>query len=161
MSDNLKHIDVDDDEFEDTPKALREYVKKLQAQNKDLAKERDDVRGQVASRAVADVLADKGFKNPERVKRDLLADSIDPLDTNAVNAWLTSNGDDYARAAGAPEGEQPPSDEPPAEVAQGYSQLQVPGSAPGSSDKLALVLSKITPEMDGAAVAKLYAEHGI
>jgi hypothetical protein len=161
MSDNLKHIDVDSEEFEDAPKALREYVKKLQAQSNTLAQERDDARGQVASRAVADVLADKGFKNPERVKRDLLADNIDPLDSSAVDGWLTRNGDDYAKSAQQAEkvaGQQ--SATVVQEVVDGYQNLQVSGE-PASNDKLAMVLSKITPEMDGKAVEALYREHGI
>lgn len=166
MSDAIKHIDVDSDEFEDTPRALREYVKRLQSQNKDLAKERDDARTQVASRAVADVLAGKNFKNPERVKTALLGDGIDPLDNSAVETWLTANGDDYAKAAAdeqtAGEGseEQAPAAVQSNELAEGYQNLQVAGE-PAGTDKWALVQSKITPDMDGAAVAKLYAEHGI
>ena len=37
MSESIQHIDVDSDEFIDAPKALRDHVKKLQTQAKDLA----------------------------------------------------------------------------------------------------------------------------
>ena len=46
------------------------------------------------AQALGDVLA--GFKNPERVKRDLLSDGIDPLNREVVEKWLGENGDDYA-----------------------------------------------------------------
>lgn len=163
MSDAIKHIDVDSEEFEDAPRALRDYVKKLQGQNQTLTKERDDARGSIASRAVADVLADKGFKNPERVKRDILADGIDPTDQAAVDTWLTSNGDDYAKAQAAPEeGQQEQPAAVSAEEQQAYQNLQVQGqTVPAGNDKFASVAAKITPDMRGADVEKLYREHGI
>lgn len=162
MSDDIKHIDVESEEFEDAPKALRDYVKKLQTQNRNLRTERDDARGQFAARAVADVLDGKGFKNPERVKRDILADGIDPADKAAVEGWLSENSDDYARAEAAPLEETPGEPAPatvPAEVQLGYQNLQVPGT-PASANVKA-VFDQITPDMDGKAVAALFKQHGI
>ena len=161
MSDEIKYIDADSEDFEDAPRALRDAYKKLVSAHKQVSKDLTETRGAVASRAVADVLADKGFKNPERVKRDLLADGIDPLDTSAVDGWLTSNGDDYAKAAEAGETQQEQqSAAVPDEVVKQYGQLQVAGE-PAVNDKWQRAQAEITPEMDGAAVKAVYAKHGI
>ena len=92
---DIQHINVDDEQYEDAPQGLRDYVKKLQKVNETLRTERDGFRSKVSEVALGDVLA--GFKNPGRVKSDLLSDGIDPLDNEAVNKWLEKNGDDYAR----------------------------------------------------------------
>lgn len=162
MSDELKHIDVESEEFEDAPKALRDYVKKLQAQDRKRSDELNQVRGQLASRAVADVLADKGFKNPERVKRDILADGIDPTDKAAVDGWLSENSDDYARAeaaAAAATEESTESTTVPTEVQQNYRNLNVAGSPAGADPQA--VYSQITKEMDGKDVIALFKQHGL
>lgn len=99
---STQHIDVDSPEFEDAPRALRDAYKKLQKELGDVAKERDSFRSQAHSQALSSVLSDKGFKNPKRVERDLLADGIDPLDAVAVESWLTTNGDDYAVGTATP-----------------------------------------------------------
>lgn len=163
MSDEIKYIDADSEDFEDAPRALRDAYKKLVSAHKQVTKDLTETRTTMASRAVADVLADKGFKNPERVKRDLLADGIDPLDNSAVDGWLASNGDDYAKAA--PEaGESQQQEQQSAavsdEVAQQYQKLQVSGE-PAVNDKWQRAQAEITPEMDGAAVRAVYAKHGI
>jgi hypothetical protein len=100
MSDNIQHIDVDSDEFIDAPKALRDHVKRLQQNNTRLSEQVETYRGQATASALGDVL--KEFKNPERVKRDLLSDKVDPLDAEAVKQWLGTNGDDYAKGQAAP-----------------------------------------------------------
>lgn len=106
MSD-IAPIDVDSEEWENTPKALRDQVKKLQKANGELTQTITEFRTEKVETALTGVLA--GFKNPGRVKSDLLSDGVDPLDTEAVATWLGTNGDDYARgenAATAPEGDQ-------------------------------------------------------
>src|SRR5687768_17294724 len=100
MTDNIEHIDVDSDEYLNAPQALRDHVKKLQDSLKTVSQERDTFRGQATTAALSGVLT--GFKNPERVKRDLLAEKVDPLNTEAVNQWLAENGDDYARGEASP-----------------------------------------------------------
>lgn len=161
MSDNLKYIDVDSEEFEDAPRSLREHVKKLQ---KALDSEREahtSTRNRLASRAVSDVLADKGFKNPKRVERDLLADQIDPLDTEAVDRWLAENSDDYARGEAAPAAE-PESASVPEDQKQQLQRMNVSDVPPaGGLSKWEQALAEITPEMDGAAVQKVYEKYGI
>lgn len=162
MSDKLQHIDIDSEEFEDAPRALREYAKQLKKQNDALALERDTYKKQSASRAVADVLTGKGFKNPKRVERDLLADDIDPHDASAVEAWLEANGDDYAKASATPDPETPETPDPRAAE---YDRLNV-GSDPAAvaasfASKWEAAQAEITPEMDGAAVAEVFARHGI
>ena len=111
MTDNIQHIDVDSDEFFDAPKALRDYVKKLQRQNETLSTDLSKAKGEIAAQALGDVLS--GYKSPAKVKRDLLADGIDATDKGAVEKWLSENGDDYARATASAESETPsvPEDE--------------------------------------------------
>lgn len=164
MSDEIKYVDADSEDFEDAPKALRDAYKKLVTAHKQATQSLAETRGQVAARAVADVLADKGFKNPERVKRDILADGIDPTDTSAVEGWLSENSDDYARAEGAATTEQTTEETKEAttvsqEVQLGYQNLSVPGTPATTNAKA--VFDQITPEMNGADVAALYAQHGI
>jgi hypothetical protein len=163
MSDSIKHLDLDSEDFEDAPKALRDYARNLKKQYEQAVSERDGVRKQLASKAVSEVLGDKGFKNPKRVERDLLADGIDPLDTSAVDAWLEENSDDYARTDGsaAPAPVQP--DPAAAQQAAAYQQLNAGGElrAPADLSKWELAQSEITPNMTGAEVAAVYAKHGI
>jgi hypothetical protein len=155
MSD-MAHLDVDSDEYRDAPKALREYVKKLKAANDELAQQVQASREQVASSALAGVLT--GFKNPERVKRDLLADRIDPLNREALDAWLAENGDDYARADGTSQAQQ----QTDAEV-QAHQRIQSAGSfkKPADMTPLEAAMSEITPDMTGAQIAEVYRKHGV
>lgn len=163
MSDKLQHIDIDSEEFEDAPRALREYAKQLKKQNDALASENGTLKKQSASRAVADVLTGKGFKNPKRVERDLLADDIDPHDTKSVEEWLEANGDDYAKASAEPETVTPETPDPRAAE---YERLNVAGGdtaavAASFASKWEAAQAEITPEMDGAAVAEVFKRHGI
>jgi hypothetical protein len=158
MSDDIKHIDVDSEEWENTPKTLRDQVKKLQDA---LSKEREasaSLRSTAAESALGGVLA--GFKNPGRVKRDLLSDGIDPLDSEAVETWMKDNGDDYARGSTEP---APPEQPEPATDLQGqWDRLQIPGSQnPAALEKTEAVFSEITPDMDGAAVEALFRSRGL
>lgn len=159
MSDKIQHINLDDEDFEDAPKALRDYAKKLKAENERLNGDLVTATKNLASRAVADVLADKGFKNPKRVERDLLAESIDPHDQKAVEEWLEANGDDYAKG----EANTPASAPEDAEKAQQFEKLSVPGatSSNDSLDKWEAAQQEITPGMNGDQVAEVFARHGI
>lgn len=95
MSDNtIEHIDVNDEQWDNTPKALRDHVAKLQAALADRDKTIDGYRTAETDRALTDVLA--AFKSPSKVRRDLLADKVNPLDSEAVGKWLDENGSDYA-----------------------------------------------------------------
>ena len=159
MSDNIQHIDVDSDEFEGTPKALREHVKKLQK----ALEARDATIGQFKEQVIGSVLGDAGFKNPSRVKKDLLGDGIDPLDADAVKAWIAENGDDYARSApnSDTEQEQPgaAADEVAAQEKLNFGERA--GQKAGGMTPLDKALAEITPDMDGAAVAAIFAKHGV
>ena len=160
MSDNFQHIDVDSDEFEEAPKALRDHVKKLQKRLNEQSAQVSDLTNKLASRAVADVLADKGFKNPAKVQRDILADQIDPTDKAAVEAWLAENSDDYARA-GAQETESAPElNAEDAAAAERMNNLSGTTTAAGLST-WEQVQKLITPEMTGDQLKALYAQHGI
>lgn len=159
MADNNKHIDLDSEEFEDAPKALRDYAKNLKKQLDAKASELDGVRTQLASRSLADVLGSKTFKNPKRVQQDILRDGIDPLDTDAVEAWLADNSDDYAQGDGSTAAAPVAS-----EQQQAHERMAAVTSAGASSSELSkfeMVQQLITPEMSGDDVIALYAKHGI
>lgn len=157
--DNLAHLDVDSEEFDEAPKALRDYVKKLQKQNKELGTELDGVRATAASNAVTSVLADKGFKNPERVKAAILADQINPLDSSAVEKWLADNGDDYAKVT--PDPATPPADETPAPEAQAMQQVNSLNVQQGAGvDALQKAMAEITEEMTPEQVRAVFIKHG-
>lgn len=161
MSD-IQHIDIDDDAFEDAPRALREYAKQLKKAFEEKAREADTLRGTLQSQALSGVLADKGFKNPKRVERDLLADNIDPLDIEAVNAWLSDNGDDYAKGTGSAESVTRTSDtDPEAAERQRLRTVVDEASASEASNRFEQAIAEITPDMDGEAVKAVYAKYGI
>lgn len=161
MSD-IQHIDIDSDDFDDAPRALREYAKSLKKELEARSKELSEVRGQLTSRAVADVLADRGFKNPKRVERDLLADGIDPLNSEAVESWLNDNGDDYARAGGSENtGSENPAAASEAAAHQTINNVVSEASAAEASTRLEQAFAEITPDMNGEQVAAVYAKYGI
>lgn len=163
MSDNIKYIDVDSEEFENAPKALRDQVKKLQAGLTAEKQRADGLQRQVASHALADVLT--GFKNPKRVEKDLLSDDVDPTDKAAVEAWLSENGDDYGRAEAPVESSEVPSGKPSVDEAtqaayrdlQGVQSLQRQSSDLSPLDK---AKAEITPEMSPQEVYDVLVKNG-
>lgn len=158
MTDNIQHIDVDSDEFIDAPKALRDHVKKLQQANTRLTETNTDLSGRLTATALTDVLSE--FKNPERVKRDLLSDKIDPLDSEAVKTWLGTNGGDYARGEG---GSAPSTDNPAlAEDAAASQRMNSTDlSSPADMSKWDAAKAEITDSMTGDEVKAVYRKHGI
>lgn len=154
MSDNFAHLDVDDDEFESAPKALRDAYKKLQKAHNEQGQQITELSSQLSSQALSGVLT--GFKNPDRVKSALLGDKVDPLDTEAVAKWIETNGDDYAKAenSGTPATQQ----EEQTEEAQAYAGLQLGGHYRPAADlgKLDAVAANLptdaTPEQVAAAI---------
>lgn len=162
MSDAIKYIDVDDEQFEDAPKALRDAYKALRKSHETVTTERDGARQTLASRAVGDVLADKGFKNPKRVERDLLADKVDPLDKSAVDAWLAENADDYAKGEGAPAAAAELTEDQRKQQ-EAFQALNAGGDMRAASDmsKWELAQAEITDAMSGAEITAVYKKHGI
>ena len=169
MSDDIRYIDVDDEQFEDAPKALRDAYKALARQHKEVASEVGQLRQTVASHALGDVLGTAGFKNPKRVEQDILRDGIDATDKNAVQAWLVANGDDYAKAEGTP-GEPEPVPAQPAPTpeqqaqASAFQQMQAAQAGlhqPADLSKWDLAQSEITPDMNGDQVIAVFKKHGI
>lgn len=119
MTDNFEYIDVNDERWEGTPRDLRNALDKAQKALKAANQTIAGFQTERAESALSGVLT--GFKNPTRVKKDLLADNIDPLDNGAVEKWLSEFGDDYARATEEPtppEQDQPSGDERQAARAQ-------------------------------------------
>ena len=151
---DIQYIDVDAPEFDGSPKALRDHVAKLQDALKATTTERDTYKGQATSAALGDVLA--GYKNPERVKRDLLSDSIDPLNREAVEKWLGENGDDYAKGAGTPA--QAVTDEDAA-AHQRLQQTEL--ASPADMTKFDAAKAEITADMSGDQIAAVYRKHGL
>lgn len=159
MSDNFQHIDVDDDEYIDAPKALRDHVKKLQSALTKSNERLTELTGQVTATALTDVLA--GYKNPERVKRDLLSDKVDPLNSGAVQQWLQQNGDDYAKGEA---GSAPKSDPELEAEAAAHQQLANAGAGlrqPADMSKVQAVQTELTKEMTGSDVIALIAKQGL
>lgn len=159
MSDNIQHIDPDDDEYLDAPKALRDHVKKLQERLTTVTSERDTFKGRATSAALGDVL--KEYKNPDRVRKDLLSDSIDPLDSKAVEKWLTDNGSDYAKGEAAPSTESQSSvtdDE-----AQAHQRMADGASvrSPAAMSKIEAALAEMPADASGEDLIALYKKHGV
>lgn len=168
MTDNITHINLDDEQFEDAPKALRDYAAKVKKAYDAALAEAGQLRTQLASKSLGDVLGNKGFKNPKAVEKSLLADKVDPLDESAVNAWLTENADDFAKADGAPEAPAPEqqAQQTPEQIAQqqAYQQLaSVNGSLarPADMTKFDLAQAEITEDMTKEQVRAVYLKHGI
>ncbi len=151
---DIQHIDLDAPEFDGTPKALRDAYKALQDRYKTVTTERDTYKGQATQAALGDVLA--GYKNPERVKRDLLSDSIDPLDKTAVEKWLGENGSDYATGTSTPAPAAPNED---AAAHQRLQQTEL--TSPADMTKVEAAMAEITPDMSGEQVKQVYRKHGL
>ena len=160
MTDNIQHIDVDSDDYLDAPKALRDYVKKLQRQHQDVTKDLADVRGKLASQALGDVLSGQGFKNPKRVEKDLLAEGVDPLDKSAVEGWLAEFGDDYAKGAVKQEPETPVV---PVEEQQAHQQLGLGAEFRSNADmsKIDAVRAEAPADASGAELLAFFQKHGL
>lgn len=156
----IQHIDIDSENFEDAPKALRDYAKQLKKALEERETEVGTLRGQLHSRALADVLADKGFKNPKRVERDLLSDKVDPLDTEAVNAWLAENGDDYAKGEATPAA-PPVQQDPNAAGHQAIQQVVREGTPVDAQTAFERAQAELGPNPTGEEVLRVYAKYGI
>ena len=162
MTDNLQHINVDDEAYEGAPKALRDYVKKLQAQNQTLNTDLGQVRGQLASKAVGDVLAGQGFKNPKVVEKALLGDGIDPLDKSAVDAWLAQNSDDYAKGPAAPTNTPVTNEraDAQAQIDQAVQAAQG-GAVPGAWERAQSEISALGANPLPEAIEAIFTKHGV
>lgn len=168
MSD-YQYIDVDDDDFDDAPRALREHVKKLQKQLTQVTNERDEFKSKYQSKSAVDALAGYGFRNSKRVSKDLLADGVDLSDLDAVRAWVEENGDDYARTTtetgggSDQEAAQPEQTVDHSEEAQQRRLAQEANvnTGPAGGDRMQAALAEITDDMDGRQVMEIYKKHGI
>jgi hypothetical protein len=155
VSDTIQHINVDDDQWDGTPSALRDHVKRLQKELKSRDEQISSLRDQQTSAVLSDVLA--GFKNPERVKRDLISDKVDPLDSEAVTEWMKSNADDYARSTGSADNPQ----EDQQQELPDQRRLNAPGEQgqPAGSNKLA-ELDSMPADLSPQQTAQWLIDHG-
>lgn len=156
----IQHIDIDSENFEDAPKALRDYAKQLKKALEERESEVGTLRVQLHSRALADVLADKGFKNPKRVESALLADKVDPLNTEAVNAWLAENGDDYAKVEATPPA-TPVQNDPNAAGHQAIQQVVSEGTPVDAMTLFQRAQAELGPNPTGDEVLAVYKKYGI
>lgn len=154
---NFQYIDVDDERFEDAPRALREAYEKLKKAHQADATELVTLRSSVQQKTASDVLEAKGY-NPKAAKF-LLKDGIDLSDDKAVDAWLAEEGE-FFKVEGSPASAQTDdhSDEAQqrARVAEATSVVE-----PASNDKLQAALAEITPDMTPDQVIAVYQKHGI
>lgn len=159
MSENIQNIDVDSDEFLDAPKALRDHVKKLQSRLGDLTSELSEVRSQATATALGDVLS--AYKNPERVKKDLLSDKVNPLDNEAVAKWLEANGDDYAK--GSTDAGSSSTDTVSAEERAAAAAISSASefTQPADMSKLQAAQAEMTSETTGQDFIELARKHGL
>lgn len=158
MTDNFAHLDVDAEEFDSAPRALRDAYKKLQKSYNEQGQQITDLRESQTASALSGVLA--GFKNPERVKRDLLSDKVDPLDEGAVTKWLESNADDYARSQAPADPVNGGDDE--TQVAD-YGRINAPGQVgtPANVNQQEQVLANAPKDASPAELAAYFAKNGI
>lgn len=155
MSDTIQHINVDDDQWDGTPSALRDHVKRLQKALNERDQTITGLTEKVHTTVLSDVLA--GFKNPERVRRDLISDKVDPLDSEAVAKWMESNADDYAKGTGSAETPQ----EDQQQELPDQRRLNVPGEqgSPAGSNKLA-ELSSMPTDLSPTETRQWLVDHG-
>lgn len=156
---DIEHIDVDSEDFESAPKALRDHVKKLQDALKSANTTISDFRSRETERALSDVLT--GFKNPGRVQRDLLADKVDPLDNEAVNKWLEANAGDYAQGDGAAAETPAEQASPDATLAAQYARLNPTGLRKPADQGLMEALAAIPDDLPAHLVEQRMREIGI
>lgn len=159
MSNNWD-IDVDHEDYEDAPRALRDAYKQLKKQYQTVTTERDDFKAKWETKSASDALAGFGFRNSKRVSKDLLADGVDLSDEAAVKAWVEENGDDYAKGEAAPAGAEQADH---SEEAAARARIQDTASQvqPAGGDKMKAALAEITDDMTPEQVAKVYQKHGI
>jgi hypothetical protein len=160
MSD-VQFIDVDSEDFEDAPRALRDAYKKLKKEFQTATAERDDYKGKWQSKSANDALSSYGFKNPKRVSKDLIADGVDLSDTDAVKAWVGENGDDYAKGEAAPAQAEQTVDHSAEEAERAKIAATSSQAQPAGVDKMQAALAEITSDMTTDQVMEVYRKHGI
>lgn len=157
---NFQYIDVDDEQFEDAPRALRQAYAALKKAHEADTKELSTLRTQVQTRTASDVLKDKGY-NPKAAKF-LLKDGVDLSDEKAVDAWLAEEGEFFkvAGEGGTPNPEQNVEHEAEAE-ARGQIADATSHTQTAANDKMQAALAEITNDMTPQQVMAVYAKHGI
>ena len=158
MSDNFQYIDVDDEQFEDAPRALRQAYAALKKRDQQRDAELTKLRGTVQTNTATDVLKGKGYD--PRAAKFLLQSGVDINDETAVDAWLAEDGAFFktGEAPATPEQQVDHSDEQQARSAiqDATSQVQ-----PAGGDKMKLALAEITDDMTPSQVQAVYQKHGI
>lgn len=158
MSD-IKHLDLDSEEFESAPRALRTYAEKLKKELAAATQQITEYRGREADQALGSVLA--GFKSPTKVRRDLLADGVDPLDAEAVKVWVEENGDDYAKGSVTPAADPQQEAAPAAQNSYDAFSAVEQFAQPADMSKVQTAIAGITPDMTREQVAEHLTRMGL
>lgn len=154
MSDDQQEIEAGDDSGKGLRSQLEAALKRLEkaeAANAQLSKS-------VSERQLADVLSAKKV-NP-KVARFILADGVDPSDSEAVDKWVTDNAEVFGVKAEAPEPNVSQEDQ------KAFAQMQSQDfSSPSHQTKAQAFITKVE-EMIASGVPpeeidKAYAASGI
>lgn len=170
MSDNLEDFETGTDGGQ-----LRKQLEAALKKNKELETQVTKFSEAEKQRQVTEALGGQGFKNPKRVSQHILADGIDPSDTDAVANWLKDNGDDYAKATASPETPPPESQQqqpqeqpapqkgPDAATVDAYQRITnlTQEASPESASALDAVKQKVTDKMSPQEVHKMLVEQGL
>lgn len=156
MSDNFQYIDVDDEQYEDAPRALRQAYEALKKRDQARETELGKLRGTVKQATATDVLKAKGY-DPKAAKF-LIQSGVDLNDASAVDTWLAEDGEFFKVDAPPAEPAVDHSEEQQSrsQIAEASSQVQ-----PAAGDKMKAALAEITPDMTTAQVLAVYQKHGI
>jgi hypothetical protein len=154
MSDENQELDSGDDSGKGLRSQLEAALKRLEkaeAANAQLSKS-------VSERQLADVLSAKKV-NP-KVARFILADGVDPSDSEAVDKWVTDNAEVFGVKAEAPEPNVSQADQ------AAFAQMQSQDfTSPNFQTKAQAVIAKaeelIAKGADVKEIDKLFAESGI
>ena len=157
MSDNFQYLDVDDEQFEDAPRALRQAYEKLKKAHQSDAQELASLRGTVKQTTATDVLKAKGYD--PRAAKFLIQSGVNLNDSEAVDGWLAEDGAFFKV------GDAPPAEHAEDHSAEAQARSQIADASsqtqPAAVDKLQAALAEITPSMTAADVVEVYRKYGI
>lgn len=161
MSDTFQYIDVDDEQFEDAPRALRDAYAKLKKKAQEQDAELSSFRSERTQATAADVLKAKGY-DPKAAKF-LTQAGIDLSNEGQVDAWLAEDGA-FFKVGDAPQSEAP-AEQTAGHQAEAAARQQLATAQsyvqPAAMDKMKAALSEIGPDATTEEVKAIYKKYGI
>lgn len=100
MPDFDEFDEIDDEDQNSAPAALRSAFNKAKKQNAELAKKLEELTKKLATQSLDGLLRDK--KVPANIQRWMKRDEVEPT-AEAVDQWLEENGADFGWKPGEPE----------------------------------------------------------